>query len=73
MSVVIRTPSPRLERLPSVLARTGLGRSLFYEKIKAGDFPPPVRLGARAVAWRSDEIDAWIESRPSVLRPEVVQ
>ena len=56
--------APRLERLPSVVARTGLGRSRIYEKILLGEFPAQVKLGERAVAWRTYEIDAWIESRP---------
>jgi prophage regulatory protein len=55
--------SVSLLRLPAVLARTGLGRASVYEKIKLGKFPKPVLLGARSVAWPSDEIDAWISSR----------
>jgi len=32
--------------------------------IERGDFPSPVRLtGMRAIAWRDDEVSAWIESR----------
>lgn len=50
----------RMSRLPD---HVGLGRSTIYEMIKAGDFPAPVSLGARAVGWLSDEVDAWIESR----------
>jgi prophage regulatory protein len=31
--------------------------------IRAGQFPAPRQLGARAVAWPEAEITAWIESR----------
>ncbi len=55
----------KLIRLPAVIARTGLARSTIYESIRAGRFPPPVKIGPRAVAWRASEIDKWIESRPS--------
>ena len=54
-----------LLRLPQVLERTGLSRSSLYEKIAAREFPAPVKIGARAVAWVSSEVAAWIESRPS--------
>lgn len=55
--------SRRFLRLPDVKRAVGLGRTSIYEKIKAGDFPKPYPLGARAVAWASDQIDGWIESR----------
>ena len=31
---------------------------------KAGDFPNRIKLGACRVAWFSDEVDEWIDSRP---------
>lgn len=51
---------PRLERMPAVLARTGLSRSEIYRRLAAGTFPRGVRLGPRTLAFCSDEIDAWI-------------
>ncbi|RME59835.1 MAG: AlpA family transcriptional regulator [Caldilineae bacterium] len=58
----------RLLRLKSVLDLTGLSRSRVYELIAAGAFPAPVKIGARAVAWRASEIAAWIDSRPPARR-----
>ena len=56
---------PRLPaRLPTVLHATGLGRSTLYRLIAAGFFPAPIRLGARAVAWRWEDIDHWSCCRP---------
>ena len=52
-----------LERLPQVKARTGLSRSEIYRRIAMGDFPAPVKLGQRASAWSTAEIDAWIAGR----------
>lgn len=52
-----------LLRLPAVLERTGLGRSSLYAAIQEGRFPEPIRLSARAVAWPSSEVDAWIQDR----------
>lgn len=52
-----------LERLPQVKARTGLSRSEIYRRIALGDFPRPIKLGERASAWSSVEIDVWIADR----------
>lgn len=53
----------RLLRLPEVKARVGLCRSSIYQRVAEGKFPPPVSLGARAVAWDSRAIDGWIAER----------
>lgn len=55
--------STRLIRLPEVMRIVGLRRSAIYQRVAAGTFPPPVSIGARAVAWASDAIDAWIADR----------
>lgn len=58
-----------LLRVPQVIARTGMKRSTLYQAIQRGDFPAARRIGRRAVAWRADEVDEWINTRrPSVLR-----
>jgi prophage regulatory protein len=51
-----------LLRRPEVEARTGLSRSSIYEWMKRGEFPQPVRLGARIVAWRESDVAEWLES-----------
>jgi len=53
----------RLYRMPEVCDRIGLGRSSIYAYVADGIFPPPVRIGARAVAWRASDIAAFIDSR----------
>lgn len=53
----------KLFRLPQVREITGLGRSTIYAKIKTGDFPAPVNLGIRAVAWRAADVAVWVDSR----------
>ena len=55
--------SRRFLRLPEVKRAVGYGRTAIYQKVKSGEFPAPVSLGARAVAWTSDSIESWIESR----------
>jgi prophage regulatory protein len=53
----------QIEKRPQVEARTGLSRSAIYAAMAANDFPRPLRLTAKAVGWRSEEIDQWINSR----------
>ena len=50
-------------RRKAVEAKTGNSTSTIYEKMAAGEFPKPIKLGARAVGWLEDEIDGWIERR----------
>ena len=52
-----------LLRRPAVEARTGFARATIYDKMKAGTFPKPVKIGERAVAWPESEINAWLEQR----------
>jgi len=53
--------SPRLLRLNSVLQRTPISKSEIYRRVRAGTFPAPIRLGARAVAWLESDIDQYIQ------------
>jgi prophage regulatory protein len=50
-------------RLPEVKAVTGLSKTSLYELIRAKDFPAPVRLAPRAVAWIKSEVKQWAEER----------
>jgi len=52
-----------LLRLPEVKAHTGLSRSELYRRIAKGAFPAPVKIGARASAWSSAEIERWKAER----------
>jgi prophage regulatory protein len=55
--------TPVLERLPAVMARTGLKRSAVYALVAAGRFPKPVKLSERSSAWVVTEVDCWIAAR----------
>jgi prophage regulatory protein len=64
-SKTIPAPSADLVllRLPQVKTRTGLSRSELYRRIAMGTFPAPIKIGARASAWSSIEIECWIAER----------
>ena len=51
-----------LWRLPTVLANFPISRSGWYQGVKDGRFPAPVRLGPRSVAWRTSDIQSLIAS-----------
>lgn len=52
--------SMKLIRIKDVMERTGLARSTIYKYISLGQFPQPIKLGTRAVAWVESEINTWI-------------
>lgn len=55
-------------RLKGVLRMTGLGRSTIYRLVSLNQFPRPVKLTARAVAWRRAELESWSADRPHTGR-----
>ena len=55
-------------RRPAVEAVTGLSRSTIYEMMERGDFPRPIRVGRRAVAWPESVVRAWLAQRPKAAR-----
>lgn len=55
----------RLIKLPEVIARTGLSRSRLYEDLGAGNFPRPVKIGERSIAFVEGEVNDWIEAKIS--------
>lgn len=46
-------------RRPEVLKRSGLRKTLMYERIRAGLFPKPIAISERGRAWREDVIDEY--------------
>lgn len=49
-----------LWREPKVLEVCGLKRSTMRAYVAAGKFPAPVKIGARASAWNSVSVMAWV-------------
>lgn len=48
-------------KLHQVMTITGLSRSSIYLAVAEGRFPKQIALGARSVAWASNEIEDWME------------
>ena len=54
-----------ISRLPTVLNSYPRSRSALYRDIEDGVFPKPVAIGARAVGWPANEVDAVVAARIS--------
>ena len=62
-------PLCRLLRRTEITALTGLARTTIYDMVRRGDFPPPLRLSRNYAAWREDDVQDWLNSRPVTLGP----
>ena len=51
-----------LLRLPQVLAMYPIGKSTWWEGVKTGRYPKPIRISTRCVAWRMTDIHALLDA-----------
>lgn len=58
----IQPSNAMLWRLPTVLNHVPVSRSSWFAGVKSGRYPKPVQLGARAVAWRAEDIRTLVAS-----------
>lgn len=68
VDVIDIPPNARLLRLPQVLDRVGLKKTVVYDRIKDGTFPKPIKLGSASV-WLDSDIQAWIEAQVRSAAP----
>ena len=52
-----------LLKIQTVSTVTGLSASSIFRKLAAGEFPLPVRLGARCTRWKSASVRAWMAAQ----------
>jgi predicted DNA-binding transcriptional regulator AlpA len=58
-------PQTGFVRLPSIIGPGGpipVSKSTWWEGVRSGRYPRPVKLGPRITAWRVEDIRALIES-----------
>jgi prophage regulatory protein len=53
---------PEILRRKDIEKRFGLSRSTIYAMMADGRFPKPVKLGHRAVGWRSEDLLTWFDN-----------
>ena len=56
----------KILRMPDVLDKVGVSRTTIWRQVKAGIFPSPIRLSARSVGWRENEVDEWLDAQPAI-------
>ena len=54
--------SSLLLRLDELTSEVKLGESTIKQKVKDGNFPKPIKIGARAMAWKRSDIEGWIDT-----------
>lgn len=61
------SPSTRdhLIDIDEVVRASSLSRSSIYRGVKAGTFPPAVRVSSGRVAWRASDVAAWTKDPSS--------
>ena len=55
-------PPTGLVRLPTVLAAVQVGRTSWWNGVRDGRFPQPIKLGPRTTVWRAEDIRDFIAS-----------
>lgn len=59
----IDVPTKRLLKISEVCDFVGLSRATIYRRVDSGDFPRPVQLSARRIAWLTREVTEWFRER----------
>lgn len=59
---IIPLPATGFLRLSHVLQFIPVSKSTWWDGVKTGRFPAPVKLGERTTAWRAEDISAFIQN-----------
>jgi predicted DNA-binding transcriptional regulator AlpA len=65
MTTDMQSSSTGFLRLKVVLQLIPVGKSTWWNGVKSGRFPQPVKLGPNTTAWRVEDIRTWIASQRS--------
>lgn len=61
-SVPTLAPGDKFLRLPAVCSIVGMGRTWVTDRVREGQFPAAVRIGA-SVVWVESQVRAWMAER----------
>lgn len=59
-------PGRRLVSAKQVMIRMGWSRTTLWRRVRAGEFPAPVKTGPNSVDWYDDEVDEAQANLPRV-------
>ena len=57
----ITIPETGFVRLAQVLTVIPIGKTCWWEGVKSGRFPKPIKLSARCTAWKAEDINNLIK------------
>lgn len=49
-------------RVPEVCRLLTCSRTTLWRMVKSGDFPEPLRIGKRGIAWQRKAVEQWMDS-----------
>ena len=53
----------RMLSIAGAVCKVGFSRTTIYEMMGRNEFPKPVKLSPRRVAWRESALDTWLAQR----------
>lgn len=56
-------PKQRFMKIDEVSVVTTLSETQIYRKMKAGEFPQSISIGANSKVWLESEIQQWIQNK----------
>lgn len=62
----------RLLRITEIIAPHGpipVGKSTWWEGVRQGRFPQPIKLGPRITVWRTEDIEDLLTFGPGIEQP----
>jgi len=59
---MLTIPETGFVRLPQVLAVIPVGKTCWWEGVKSGRYPKPVKVSKRCTAWKAEDIHALIRN-----------
>jgi predicted DNA-binding transcriptional regulator AlpA len=62
-------PETGFVRLPQVLAVIPVGKTCWWEGVKSGRYPKPVKLSKRCTAWKAEDIHTLIRRLAEQIEP----
>ena len=51
----------QLYRVKTLAKKLDMGVSTIWKMVNEGNFPQPIKLGGRFTAWRSEDVQGWID------------
>ena len=63
-------PETGFVRLRQILTVIPLGKTCWWEGVKSGRFPKPIKLSARCTAWKAEDIRNLIRQLSEQQHPE---